>query len=225
MRRFKYFFFQYPLIFKRWWIHILWLIFPKRFSNPYPPKSFGEWWLDLFFYSIDLVGIPTIYESVLMICKRQTRRLSEVEITEAKKMFGDTIRYDLVLVDPAAKFGTKSFALAYVSFFTINYRKPISLAVFIHEMVHVWQYQNFGAVYISKAIKAQKSIEGYDYGGKQGLYGAMLKGKKITDFNFEQQAEIVEDHYRAMSNRDLSPIELSAYSYFSTQVYDETHLA
>ena len=72
----------------------------------------------------------------------------------------------------------------------------------VHELVHVWQYQKFGSLYIALALQAQFSAERYDYGGlhqlirKQGIPFAYA-------FNFEQQAEVVEDFYRSKQNLPL----------------------
>lgn len=95
------------------------------------------------------------------------------------------------------------------------------MPVLIHELVHVWQYQHFGAVYIGKALKAQKSKEGYNYGGMENLYHQMLKGNTLTHFNFEQQAEILEDYYRALSESNHSPMVKNVFGYYVNMIRNE----
>ena len=57
---------------------------------------------------------------------------------------------------------------------------PTRQAHFIHEMTHVWQAQTRGWWYLPLV------------GPFQRKYGYKLKpGKKLTDYNIEQQAEIV----------------------------------
>ena len=94
--------------------------------------------------------------------------------------------------------------------------------VFIHELVHVWQYERFGAMYIAKALLAQRE-EGYNYGGRSRLAKARELGGKLTDFNFEQQADIVMDYYRLITGRSVrwgnaTLTDISEYVYFVDQL-------
>jgi hypothetical protein len=80
---------------------------------------------------------------------------------------------------------------------TINFNKKIAaapgngdMAWLIHELGHVAQYTYVGIQYMGEAIHAQ-ATGGYAYGG-----GAALAGKKLSDFNREQQADIMRDYYR-----------------------------
>ena len=81
-------------------------------------------------------------------------------------------------------------------------------------MVHIWQYQLFGAVYIYFAWKAQISKEGYDYGKAQALVAGVKNSKLFYEFNFEQQAEIIQDYFCSLnfSSRKIEDKEeLAAY--------------
>jgi hypothetical protein len=67
-------------------------------------------------------------------------------------------------------------------------------SILIHELGHVWQYQH-GAGVVSVACSA---IEGdYDYGGLQGLRDGVAHGRAFWDFGYEEQAQILQDYYRA----------------------------
>jgi hypothetical protein len=55
----------------------------------------------------------------------------------------------------------------------------------------VWQYQQVGSRYIPRALYAQRTREGYNYGGVM----ALERAKGWADFNYEQQAEIVADYF------------------------------
>jgi hypothetical protein len=224
MRRLVYYIKNYPETWKRVLNHFLWIFFPKRFANEYPPESFSEWISDFIFYTIDILFIPFWYEFLFIMLKPGIRGFLPSEREEVYSVFGNVIQYDLVLIDDRTKLGIGSSAVAYVTFFMVNYRYNISMPVLIHELVHIWQYQQYGSVYISKALKAQKSVQGYDYGGSEFLYNVMLKGKNITSFNFEQQAEILEDYYRKMKEENISPMEKSIYSYYVSLIRetDET---
>ena len=172
-------------------------------------------------YIVEILGIPTFYDIISEWIKPSTRRLSKDEIQLSKTYFGDTINYDLVRVHPTANLTANKFALAYVSFNTINHWKPISRDVFIHEMMHVWQYQNLGAIYTLKALHAQSKGNAYDYGGFEGLYHAMLQGKGLLSFNFEQQAEIIQDYCKLSELNALNPMAQSVYSHYANQVLEK----
>lgn len=169
-------------------------------------------------YMIEIFGIPTAYDIISEWIKPTTRPLTIDELNLSKKYFGDTIQYDLVRVHPSANLTANSFALAYVSFNTINHWRPISKDVFIHEMMHVWQFQNLGAIYAIKALHAQYRGNAYDYGGFEGLYHAMLQGKALLSFNFEQQAEIIQDYCRLDNLEALNPMQRSVYYHYANQV-------
>lgn len=192
----------------------------KPFANNFPPRSFAEWWTDLGFYILDICLIPDIYRLLARWLIKGLRPLTAEEIDIARNIFGDTIRYEKVRMNSRSRFTYRSKAIAFVTFDIINYTDHISTPVFIHEMVHVWQYTHFGVIYIPKALRAQNSKEGYNYGGVENLYKAMNSGKKLTDFNFEQQGDIIEDYFKlSFQHRGDNPMSLQVYSYFANQLY------
>lgn len=69
-------------------------------------------------------------------------------------------------------------------------------SVLLHELVHVWQFQNMGIVYIPRALRAQYSSKGYNYGGLDALQMQIEQGKGLDSFNLEQQADIIADYFR-----------------------------
>lgn len=214
MQWINYFFIQFPSRIKRLLRH---LVFPfyRKFANPFPPSGILEWCTDTAFYIIDIVALPEIYHFIFRTIKRNIRSLNPDEILLGQSVFGHNIQYHLVSIDDKAILGTKKIAEAYVSFNMINYRTKLKKEIFIHEMVHIWQFQRFGSIYLARAIKAQRSKEGYDYGGVANLYQVMLKGGKLSDFNFEQQADIIEDYYRMISDLSKSgPMQNQIYGYF-----------
>lgn len=215
----RFHFYNFPKIWVRWFTHFLWIFFPKRFSNPFPPASFIEWWMDGFFYTLDVLYFPFWYESMTRVFKNSVRKLTLQEKMEAQIIFGDNLTYDCIRVDTNPALGVSKDVLAYVTFFTVNCKGKLPMSIFIHELVHVWQYQQFGSVYIAKAIKAQRSREGYDFGGVQGLYQEMIKGKTLLHFNFEQQAEIIESYYSMLKNGKQIPLEESVLKYFVELVF------
>lgn len=210
---------------KDWFIRLKRLIkhfvypFSNKYKNPFPPNGFLEWLIDLTVYQLDVLVFPEIYSLFQIIFYRGIRKLNDSERQLAMQIFGHNVQYNRVLINANAKLISHRYASAFVTFNTINYHMSITNSIFIHEMTHIWQYQHFGSIYIAKALKAQQSNEGYDYGGTEGLYHAFNKGKKLTDFNFEQQADIIEDHYKkTVEDNHVSSIEKNVFSYYQQQL-------
>lgn len=197
----------------------------SSYRNPFPPASVKEWFTDTFFYIIDVFGMPEWFQIIHQMTNWNIRPLTPDERATGRQIFGDTVNYDFVKVNPNSRWATKKFAIAYVSFNIINYKNKIRKETFIHELMHVWQYQNFGSIYIAKAIKAQLSKEGYDYGGVENLYQGMLSGKRLIAFNFEQQADIIEDFYNLTRTKDhANDMILSIYRYYALQLKEREAL-
>ena len=88
---------------------------------------------------------------------------------------------------------------AFTTFRTINLpavgrQSRPNLRLLVHEMVHVRQFEVVGSVYIWQALRAQRA-DGYDYGGWAQLAEDRHRGRRLTDYNREQQGQIAEDYY------------------------------
>ena len=167
--------------------------------------EFGDhlfWLLELFFYILDLVGLGEVYETLADIVKFNTRPLTPTERKAVEQIFGGQLNVRRIRIDEYAFGGPRSHHFAYVSFYTINSWGPLSQETFAHELVHIWQYQHLGSVYIPRALSAQFSDEGYDYGGLSNLVKAVQSGKRLSDFNLEQQGDIIADYFRIKHGRD-----------------------
>ena len=165
------------------------------------PNTFYQYIGDLVYYILDVIFLPELYLILNRIIKWKIRHLTENEKIMAASFYNNTIDLDKVLIDDRARFLVKKYNFAYVSFNLINYWDTIVDNVLIHELMHVHQYKKFGIVYIFRALLAQNSKEVYNYGGYQGLEKAIAAGKKLYEFNFEQQASIIE-HFYMIKNRD-----------------------
>ncbi len=183
-----------------------------------------HWWQDFAFLVFDLVALPELYETLFDFVKWNTRPLSRLERKLAASVFGNAIRLDEVRIDDYAKFGCKKRNIVYVSYMTINSWGRIRPETFIHELVHVWQFQQMGGAYIPQALRAQRTKEGYNYGGASHLKEAMQSGRKLTDFNLEQQADLICDYFSI--KKGLKPtwgkgaeVDLPVYLYFVSQLH------
>ena len=178
------------------------LVNNKKTKFIFPRYKFIFWFVGLAFLLLDIFGLTDLYDVVCLWIKKYARPLSDIELIEARKIFFDSPELDMVIIDPAARFGTRKHHIIYVSFYTINSWGAISNPVLIHELMHIWQYEKFGSAYIALALQAQFSKMRYDYGGVP----ALIKNQGVpfsVAFNFEQQADLIEDYYRSKQNLPL----------------------
>jgi hypothetical protein len=186
-------------------------------------KEAGFWWIETMLYLLDILGVAEIYESLMNVLKYNSRPLFSWELEVGKRVYGDSIRWDRVRIDEAAWLGPKQFNLCYVSAFTINSWGTMNNALLIHELMHVWQYQQIGLVYMVRALRAYHSEENYNYGGLEKLRQVKAEKGRIWDFNLEQQADIMSDYYRLSENQapqwgNAHIYDLPVYAYFVEQV-------
>jgi Domain of unknown function (DUF4157) len=147
------------------------------------------------------------------------RPLKSGEVTEAKKVFGDSIDYDRVRLGESAVMTAGPGQPARTPFETI-YFPPGTLANLpmpwlIHELTHVWQTQH-GVSVVTKIWWALHSITGnpYDYGEEAGLKEKAAQGRHFRDFNTEQQGDICKNYYMAQQ----AGLDTSAYDPFIQEV-------
>jgi len=72
-------------------------------------------------------------------------------------------------------------------------------------MVHVYQFEGIGSIYIWQALAAQRSKEGYRYGGWEKLAEDRQNGWRFSNYNREQQGQIAQDYYDDVLTPNLPP--------------------
>lgn len=160
------------------------------------------WIIELVFYVMDLIGVIEIYETVCDVVKFNTRPLTASEKATVKRIFGGTVNLARIRIDEFAFLGPRTHGFAYVSGSTINCWGTLTSELFVHEMAHVWQYYKLGSVYIPRALRAQFSEEGYNYGGLPNLLLAIRSGRGLQHFNLEQQGDILADYSRIQQGKN-----------------------
>ncbi len=204
------------------------ILFPLRIKRLFQhfikisTSKFQYWLLEAGFLFVEILGIFDVYDAFASLTKR-ARPLTDREMNIARSVYGDNIDYTRVRLDERAYVGPRKGHFCYVSCNTINSWGILPDAVLIHELMHIWQYQHLGIVYIPRALAAQFSAEGYNYGGATALYEAIKKGKYLLDFNYEQQADIIEDYYRILTGLPTSwgngcVQDLELYAHFVKQL-------
>ncbi len=160
----------------------------------------------------------------------RTRPLHDREIAAAASVLGERAVHWAEVRVATGGWLDAAFAInggrAFATFHTIHLppateaRGP-SLSLMVHELVHVYQYERAGAVYIPQALSAQLVGEGYDYGGASGLGQARRANRRLQDFNREQQAQIAEDYFSRVIEAPrsaASEVERLAYEPFIAEL-------
>lgn len=203
-------------------------LFVVIFSEKRSFKKLYEEILCLGILFLDLIAVPEIYEFLGILFKRKMRGLTSKEIEMVNMTLGDVLPLHLVKLDNHAKLTSANRNIAYVSMFTINNYGTLKDETFVHELVHIWQYTRYGSAYIIRALFAQHSHEGYDYGGPSALMNAFAENRNIQDFNFEQQGDILSDYFNLLKNEKImSPAQFlhlkKIYHYFVNQ-FENTNI-
>jgi hypothetical protein len=172
---------------------------------------------------LDILALPEIYETLADWLKWNTRPLTPQEQALLEPIFGASIDYRRLRIDERAFLGPPQLQICYVSFYTINAWRPMPPDLLIHEVVHVWQFQHMGSVYIPLALRAQMSKEGYNYGGAPQVVNWARRSALLQDFNLEQQADLIADHWRLKNGLaphwgPAGPADLPFYAYFTDQL-------
>ena len=166
------------------------------------------------------------------------RNMVAKEISEAKKVFGNSLPYNEIhihigswLADISSFFKKNPNAITTMR--VVHFPSGVVLEEGImggetkdnfdwlmHELTHVWQGEHVGPMYMAHALYAQATENNaYDYSdaGKtkmQTLIDADAAGKHFTDYNPEQMGDIVKDYYRNL----VSAADNSAWDPFINEV-------
>ena len=139
-----------------------------------------------------------------------SRALTATEIAYARDVFRDTVDYSEIRITRDSMYST-SAPLTIGN--TIHLKSSwghfqgdgldltdVGRETLIHEMAHVWQYQNGGLAYIPLSLIAQFGayVSGGERGGAYDWREADRQGTPWEQWNPEQQAEAVEDYNKLL---------------------------
>ena len=162
----------------------------------------GLWTVQFVLQVLDLFGVPELF-AFLWRSMTRASPLTGDEIVAATSVLGPlALRFQDVRVAQGGVLRPifrRNGGRAFATFHTVNlpttgYHERSNVAILVHELVHVYQYERAGSRYFAEALLAQHEA-GYDYGGAEALQEARAHGKHLRDFNREQQAQIVQDYY------------------------------
>ena len=154
------------------------------------------------------------------------RKLTEAEITELRRIFGDSIDYDAVVIKEGSvgifnkNDGNRAFTAGNTIYLKDAANDPATpfddkMAVLVSEMTHVWQFQHGGSDYAGEALWGQWFGKGYDI--------TMIPNTRWEDLEPEQQDAFLRFAFEngafntdppvlvADINRDGTPDNLTDY--------------
>ena len=153
-----------------------------------------------------------------------TRALNPIERAEVQAIFGAGLNLDRVRIREETPVGNwvgrigawlkrqpspaaNAITVGNVSYFPRTLTGDLTdMGWLIHELTHQWQYQQVGIQYLFQAIAAPTYV--YEKAGQRpsdAVKELSEKGQKFSDFNREQQGNIVRDYYWALKqNEDVS---------------------
>ncbi|MCB0375310.1 MAG: hypothetical protein KDD04_05265 [Sinomicrobium sp.] len=139
------------------------------------------------------------------------RPLTDDQIEMARAIFGDSVNYDEVSINTGSWLAVGNgyisgwdSARPFVLGNTINTSGTLSDRTFIHEMMHIHQYQTQGWSYITDAL-ADKGEYDYELTDLRAYSGDPdYEGRRLEQFGLEQQGQIVMDYFSLSQNADSS---------------------
>lgn len=190
--------------------------------------------------------------SILLSNLASYRAMTPPEIAQATLIYGNSFDYSRIFFSQESLSNDIIFGLqdwfnqnpnsrAFVTNTLVNFDVndgPIDLPTMIHELCHVWQFENTGPFYMVEAIHAQVWGAGYSYGydstaagqrdgtgGADDLVDAINNNPGLTTeevfelFNREQQAEIIMHYYVRRYIDGLAPAAYQPWQPFQSVVF------
>lgn len=130
-----------------------------------------------------------LVQGVALVSSAPERRLNEAERELAGPLFGPSLDLSKVRlregVTGLLNASKRAFVIEHTLFLPRGYL-PLKAHILVHELCHVWQFQNGGHAYIGDSVHAQLLGDGYE------LEMGLLQGRSWAQLNAEQQATLIE---------------------------------
>jgi hypothetical protein len=141
------------------------------------------------FVSVPATIVAALYSAILS----KGRHLTTTEKTMLRVIFQDSVDYNAVTVKADVRgINGRAFTIDNM----IHLAKDNTIGTLIHEMVHVWQFQNGGTDYVAASIYHQARMFEEIYVGEPYDWRSQVDAGKTWAFlGAEQQAALVEAAY------------------------------
>lgn len=149
------------------------------------------------------------------------RSLGRSERQLAEPIFGRSLDYGQVRLvsSDALSYRTVGNNIYVPEGFTIT--DAYMAQTLIHELTHVWQYQQSGTSYISVSL-ADQIVAAITEGSRNQAYAYTIEpGQRFFDFRAEQQASIVEHYFAMLRDQGEIPTHQAAGL---VRTYESNHL-
>jgi hypothetical protein len=130
-----------------------------------------------------------VVQLAMRVDSARVRRLAETELRVLQPIYGASVDLSKVELREGVRGPVNASRRAFVIENSICLPReylPLRTHVLVHEVCHVWQFQNGGHAYISDSVHAQVLGDGYE------LEKGLLQGKTWSALNAEQQATLIE---------------------------------
>ena len=130
-----------------------------------------------------------VVQGVALVSHGTERSLNQAECELVAPIFGSNL--DLMKVrlregiTGLLNASRRAFVIENTLFLPRGYL-PLRQHILVHELCHVWQFQNGGHAYIGDSVHAQLLGDGYE------LEMGLLQGRSWAQLNAEQQATLIE---------------------------------
>lgn len=130
-----------------------------------------------------------VVQGVALVSRGHPRPLNDAERSLAAPVFETSLDLSKVRVREGVggllNVSRRAFVIEQTMFLPRGYL-PLRTHVLVHELCHVWQFQNGGHAYIGDSVHAQLLGDGYE------LEKGLLQGRTWAELNAEQQATLIE---------------------------------
>ena len=130
-----------------------------------------------------------VVKGVALVSRGTERELTETERALATPIFQSSLDLSKVRlregITGLLNASRRAFVIEHTLFLPRGY-VPLKRHILVHELCHVWQFQNGGHAYIGDSVHAQLLGDGYE------LEMGLLQGRAWAELNAEQQATLIE---------------------------------
>jgi hypothetical protein len=130
-----------------------------------------------------------VVKTVATFNRAPERSLTEAELMIAEPIYQSSLDLSKVRIREGVtgllNASRRAFVIENTMFLPRGYI-PLRTDILVHELCHVWQFQNGGHAYIGDSVHAQVLGDGYE------LEMGLLQGRAWAELNAEQQATLIE---------------------------------
>ncbi|MDP2271328.1 MAG: hypothetical protein Q8K32_11390 [Archangium sp.] len=130
-----------------------------------------------------------VVQAVALVSRAPSRSLTQTERELIAPIYESSVDLSKIRIRENVRgllnASRRAFVIEETMFLPSGYL-PLRSHILVHEVCHVWQFQNGGHAYIGDSVHAQLLGDGYE------LEKGLLQGRGWAELNAEQQATLIE---------------------------------